>query len=116
VVFKSFELHISFLEKPGAPTMFKYLPKYLTETSTILQWQPGFNGGPAQMFVLKYKLDFGENWTKVIVPDTGEKLIRYSIIDLEMDSFYVAELFAVNSEGKSMTLNLTFKTQGIYIF
>jgi hypothetical protein len=102
-----------FTEKPDEPTHFEYLSEYVTATSTILQWIPGFDGGVEQTFTLRYKLQIGNNWTTVILPDTGDKTMYYSPIFLDIDSVYYSELYSENFEGKSMKLNLTFKTNGI---
>jgi hypothetical protein len=92
--------------------MFKYLREYNTERSIVLQWKPGFDGGSEQTFILRYKLQLGNNWTKIVIPDAGDRIMNYSLISLESDSVYISELFAVNVKGKSLTLNLTFTTEG----
>lgn len=94
--------------------MFKYLNEYVDETSAVLQWIPGFDGGPDQTFILRYKLDLGKEWKNVSIPDDGGKTVNYTLDDLESNSVYLTELFAMNTEGKSVILNLTFKTKGNY--
>ncbi|XP_060606323.1 muscle M-line assembly protein unc-89-like [Ruditapes philippinarum] len=100
-------------EKPDQPTSFEYLPEYVTGTSAILQWKPGFDGGLEQTFTLRYKLQIGNNWTTIILLDVGDKTMYYSPIFLESESVYYSELYSENSEGKSMKLNLTFKTNAL---
>ncbi|XP_060559917.1 nephrin-like [Ruditapes philippinarum] len=97
--------------KPDPSTMFAQLREYVTEASAILQWKPGFDGGSEQMFILRYKLESEKNWTKIMIPDTGDETMHYSLIYLESDSVYHSELISVNSHGKSMPIKLTFKTK-----
>ncbi|XP_060596039.1 uncharacterized protein LOC132750111 [Ruditapes philippinarum] len=99
--------------KPDQPTLFKYLAGDIAETSVILQWKPGFNGGPKQTFILRYKHKSGSNWTIISIPDDGNKIMNYTLSDLKSDSVYFSELISVNSEGQSITRNLTFKTTDI---
>ncbi|XP_060606560.1 neural cell adhesion molecule 1-like [Ruditapes philippinarum] len=96
---------------PDPPTQFTILPEYVTDTSTILQWKPGYDGGPRQTFIVRYKLEVEKNWTVRSIHDDGDRTINYTITDLYRDSLYCSELFSVNSIGKSMALNLRFKTR-----
>ncbi|XP_052218292.1 nephrin-like [Dreissena polymorpha] len=90
-------------EEPAIPEQFGIPENTITDSSVIVEWKPGFNGGDDQWFVIGYKQHTGEKWTyKTIL----EHIERISIEDLVAGTSYQFIMYAENSIGKSAETNV----------
>lgn len=100
---------------PEVPSEFRVDGNYLTETSVLLQWKPGFNGGPKQTFIIMYKKSSDQKWINITVADTGETSMNYTLSSLVSGSHYTVVIFSRNRIGDStFSRNTTFSTKGKY--
>ncbi|XP_053391086.1 synaptogenesis protein syg-2-like isoform X2 [Mercenaria mercenaria] len=100
-------------DKPANPTGFKTLQKIVTETTFTVQWKPGFENGPQQVFILKYKKSSDIGWKSVLVSDTGEAQIIYTVTGLSKGTEYQVAIYASNKWGNSSESEiLLLKTKG----
>ncbi|XP_053372923.1 protein turtle-like [Mercenaria mercenaria] len=95
---------------PEAPTEFRHIPELVTKTAVTLQWNPGFDNGLEQIFILRYKKVSDIDWISVSIPDTGETVISYTIIMLSSGTEYEVVLYASNELGNSSETALRFTT------
>jgi hypothetical protein len=86
---------------PESPRGFQHLYEELTESSITVQWIPGFDGGPRQTFVLRYKNNLDRLWTDIDIPDNGEKIMSYTVTSLTSGTLYNCVLYARNNIGNS---------------
>ncbi|XP_052219311.1 synaptogenesis protein syg-2-like isoform X2 [Dreissena polymorpha] len=90
-------------EEPAFPEHFGIPENTITDSSVIVEWTPGFNGGDDQWFVIGYKQYTGEKWTyKTIL----EHIERISIEELVAGTSYQFKMYAENSIGKSADTNV----------
>ncbi|XP_053372492.1 uncharacterized protein LOC123561230 isoform X8 [Mercenaria mercenaria] len=87
--------------KPEDPIGFKTLQEIVTETTFTVQWKPGFDNGPQQKFVLKYKKSPDIDWKSVLVSDTGEAQMIYTVTGLSKGTEYQVAIYASNKWGNS---------------
>ncbi|XP_053373248.1 synaptogenesis protein syg-2-like isoform X2 [Mercenaria mercenaria] len=98
---------------PDPPEEFQHIAELATESSITLQWKPGFDNGPDQTFVLRYKKVSDKDWTSVAIPDTGEMVMNYNITMLSSGTEYEVVLHSYNELGNSTeTETLKIKTTG----
>jgi hypothetical protein len=96
------------------PTNFNHKQELVTVSSFTVQWQPGFDNGPEQTFILKYRKESQQQWTVVQIPDTGVILMNYTVSDLASGSKYQVVLYASNRLGNSSETDiLTISTKGL---
>jgi hypothetical protein len=86
---------------PENPQGFQHLYENLTESSITVQWIPGFDGGPRQTFVLRYKTNSDMFWTDINISDNGEKNMSYTVTSLTSGTLYNFVLYARNKIGNS---------------
>ncbi|XP_060565354.1 nephrin-like [Ruditapes philippinarum] len=97
-------------DKPDMPKDLTYKLGSITESSVILVWTPGFNGGFPQTFILLYHISHKETLHSVQVHDTNEQTISYTLTNLLSSKTYNIRMFAMNKKGNSSntkTLQLT---------
>ncbi|XP_053373249.1 nephrin-like isoform X3 [Mercenaria mercenaria] len=95
---------------PDPPKEFRLVAELVTEASITLQWKPGFDNGPDQTFILRYKKVSDDDWTSVSLPDAGEEVMNYTITMLSSGTEYEVILHATNALGISSeteTLRIT---------
>ncbi|XP_060565353.1 nephrin-like [Ruditapes philippinarum] len=88
-------------DKPDIPINLTYKSGSITESSVILVWSPGFDGGFPQTFNLLYHISQEEQWHSVQVPDTNEQTISYTLTGLLSSKTYNIRMFAMNKKGNS---------------
>ncbi|XP_060607688.1 hemicentin-1-like [Ruditapes philippinarum] len=99
-------------DKPETPKDFRLMNDTITDTSVALSWQPGFNGGFQQTFVIIYKMIHELVWLNKSIKDNGDINMNYILNDLSSLQEYEIEMFARNIEGNSLhTERLRFKTK-----
>ncbi|XP_060603838.1 synaptogenesis protein syg-2-like [Ruditapes philippinarum] len=86
---------------PENPQGFQHLYENLTESSITVHWIPGFDGGPRQTFVLRYKTNSDMFWTDINISDNGEKNMSYTVTSLTSGTLYNFVLYARNKIGNS---------------
>ncbi|KAH3814010.1 hypothetical protein DPMN_142486 [Dreissena polymorpha] len=78
-------------EVPAIPEQFSIPENTITDSSVIVEWKPGFNGGDDQWFVIGYKQHTGEKWAyKTIL----EHIERISIEELVAGTSYQFKMYA----------------------
>ncbi|XP_052219306.1 cell adhesion molecule Dscam2-like isoform X2 [Dreissena polymorpha] len=90
-------------EEPAIPEHFGIPDNTITDSSVIVEWKPGFNGGDDQWFVIGYKQHTGERWTYRTIL---EHIERISIEELVAGTSYQFKMYAENSIGKSAETNV----------
>ena len=102
------------IDKPEEPTDFIHRQELVTESSFTVEWKPGFDNGPKQTFVLKYRKQSQQKWTVVKIPDSGEAFMNYTVHDLSSETNYQVVLYASNRLGNSSETDiLTISTKGL---
>ena len=100
------------------PVNLNYNSDSVTETSVMLFWTPGFNGGYQQTFILLYRINQEHKWQSVSVKDSNEETMNYTLTGLLSLTVYNVKLFAKNKLGNSsISPILKFTTKGkLYFF
>ncbi|XP_060575521.1 synaptogenesis protein syg-2-like [Ruditapes philippinarum] len=101
-------------DKPEVPTYFINKQELVTVSSFTVQWKPGFDNGPEQTFIVKYRKESQQEWTVYQIPDTRETLMNFTASDLSSGSNYQVVLYASNRLGNSSETDiLTISTKVI---
>ncbi|KAH3813787.1 nephrin-like [Dreissena polymorpha] len=96
-------------EEPATPEQFRVSEDPVKDSSVIVEWKPGFNGGEIQWFVIGYKQETGKKWTYKTILD---HIIRIAIEGLVAGTAYQFKMYAENSVGRSdETIVLTLVTR-----
>ncbi|XP_052215966.1 nephrin-like [Dreissena polymorpha] len=90
-------------EEPAIPEQFGIPENTITDSSVIVEWKPGFNGGDDQWFVIGYKQHTDGKWTYKTILD---HIKRISIEELVAGTSYQFKMYAENSIGKSAETNV----------
>ena len=100
-------------ERPDAPTNIRVKAKGITETSAVIQWTPGFNGGLKQTFIIQYTTGTDgadEQWTEV---HGGVETTHNIIENISPNTVYTVRVYANNTIGMSdISESIQFKTLG----
>lgn len=95
------------------PVNLNYSSDSVTETSVMLLWTPGFNGGFPQTFILLYRINLEHKWHSVSIKDTNKETMNYTLTGLLSSKVYNTKLFAKNKLGNSsISPILQFTTKG----
>ncbi|KAL4221129.1 Nephrosis 1 [Mactra antiquata] len=92
---------ISKNDKPDSPTQFTHIEDRTTLSSIHIQWKPGFDGGLAQTFYIRYKRSSDIVWNYLNVSDNGEETMELSFTGLTENTQYKFVILASNEKGNS---------------
>ena len=99
-------------ENPDVPTNVRVKTKGITETSAVVQWTPGFNGGLDQTFIIQYSIGTDRtdgHWTEVHGGETMDNTIE----NLSPNTVYTVRVYANNTIGMSdISESIQFTTLG----
>ncbi|XP_048241007.1 hemicentin-2-like isoform X2 [Haliotis rufescens] len=90
---------------PGTPTQFKSLEN-VTTSSVWLSWQPGFNGGHPQSFMLEYLQFVTRTWTPYNTYDDTGKVKVVEVTGLTSGDIHIFRLHSRNSLSNSSSFVL----------
>ncbi|WAR06577.1 PXDNL-like protein [Mya arenaria] len=104
-------LHLRPIELPDSPTVFHVIQNTIKQTTAVVTWITGFDGGSPQTFHLSYRKLVGDTgYTTATVQHDDKKVLNYTIEHLEPGTKYFVSLFAANEEGSTASINVTFQT------
>ncbi|XP_052806973.1 nephrin-like isoform X3 [Mya arenaria] len=104
-------LHLRPIELPDSPTVFHVIQNTIKQTTAVVTWITGFDGGSPQTFHLSYRKLVGDTgFTTATVQHDDKKVLNYTIEHLEPGTKYFVSLFAANEEGSTASINVTFQT------
>jgi hypothetical protein len=87
-----------FAGPPQTPTNFALVSS--TDTSIVVEWIPGYNGGPEQTFRIQYRIiNESKMWITQEIPEYNKQ--TYILSDLQGDTWYELRMFAENKFDKS---------------
>ncbi|XP_033758228.1 nephrin-like [Pecten maximus] len=84
---------------PEIPTNFQEIET--TETTIIVQWTEGFNGGGPQTFVILYRPEGGTKTETVSVIEQQQSTYTKEITGLKPNTRYELNMYAYSEEGNS---------------
>ena len=84
---------------PQTPTNFTLVSS--TDTSIVIEWIPGYNGGHEQIFIIQYRIINESNiWITQKIPKYDRQ--TYTLVDLQGDTWYELRMFAGNKFDRSL--------------
>uniref|UniRef100_A0A5S6QIA4 Protein turtle n=1 Tax=Trichuris muris TaxID=70415 RepID=A0A5S6QIA4_TRIMR len=85
------------------PQKLPYATIEVVNSTAVLQWKPGFDGGHEQHFIVKYKKDsIHSSWTSI----NATRAFNVTVKGLTPDSNYIFEVIPVNSVGEGESTKL----------
>ena len=88
---------------PRTPTHFTLVSS--TETSIVIEWIPGYNGGHEQTFNIQYRLvNETKTWLTQQIPQYNRQ--TYSLSGLQGDTWYEVRMFAKNKFDSSSVTDI----------
>jgi hypothetical protein len=88
-----FEIICYVVGTPRTPTNFTLVSS--TDTSIVIEWIPGYNGGDEQTFNIQYCIsNESKIWTTQEIPKYNRQ--TYILVGLQGDTLYTLRMFAEN--------------------
>lgn len=104
------------LDRPDTPLDFSHVETFLTDTTVMLSWIPGFNGGLPQNFTIMHRREIDQEWNNLVFSDTGLELMNFTIRGLTRSTVYVFRIYAENMKNRSNILEITVTTKSALKF
>jgi hypothetical protein len=93
-----FEIICYVVGTPRTPTNFTLVSS--TDTSIVIEWIPGYNGGDEQTFNIQYRIsNESKIWTTQEIPKYNRQ--TYTLVGLQGDTWYKLRMFAENKFDRS---------------
>lgn len=96
-----YPIYLNVTSRPDPPSYLRILN--VTYNSVNITWTPGFDGGFAQTFKIRYQREGADNYQYVDVTPEGTN--TYEVQDLKVDTKYSISIVAFNSIGASSYTN-----------
>ena len=76
-----------------------------TDTSIVIEWIPGYNGGHEQTFNIQYRIVNESNkWITKEIPEYNKQ--TYTLLGLQGDTYYELRMFSENKFNRSSVTDI----------
>jgi hypothetical protein len=98
-----FEIICYVVGPPQTPTNFTLVSS--SDTSIVVEWIPGYNGGHEQTFSIHYRIiNESKLWFTQEIPQYNKQ--TYALSGLQGDTWYELRMFAENNLDKSSATDI----------
>lgn len=102
------------LGTPIPPAVYGYYPDSLSSNSVVIYWEPGFDRGLPQSFIISYNLTASKWYNETAIRHNKEHRMNSTITELASGSEYHVLIYAQNEKGAVRVPNaIVFNTKGM---